>query len=101
MPFPGIVGTSSGAIIADTTVKVGPGTVHSITIQWGTTTQNDIRLQDGGTGGTIKWGAKHSAVVAAGDATDHFVFPAGIEFGTDIFLKIVAGSGVQAWVVYD
>jgi len=98
---PNIVGQSSELKSANTTIKVGPGKVHSITILRGTTSQNLVQLRDGGLGGIVKFQYRAAAVAVAGDITDHYVFPARISFSTDIFLELSVGVGLAAEVIYD
>lgn len=97
---PNIAGFSSGVKSASAQIKDTPGQVHSVTIIWGDTAQNDFQLRDGGAGGSVRWRATRIAMAADGDETQHFEFPAGAHFATDIYAEIVAGTGLQYVVIY-
>lgn len=97
---PNITGISSNVLSASADITLVPAKLHSITIVWGTTVQNVVNIRDGGVAGTIKHVFSRAAVAVAGDASQQFIFPAGLQCSTSLYIEIAAGTGVQYSAVY-
>lgn len=78
----------SATLSASGTVKATPGFVTSVLIV--ATASGTFRLRDGGSSGSILIGEASSAVPTA--AGTLFQFGAAIEFATDIYFELVAGT---------
>lgn len=85
----------SATVTASGTVKATPGFVISIFII--ATGSGTFRLRDGGASGSILVGEASNAVPTS--AGTLFNFGAAIEFGTDIYFELAAGT-LAANIIY-
>ena len=85
---------SSGKKSADATIKATAGIVHAVTINTDKTNDANVKLYDGGSGGTLKWEGQ----CPGADDCKHF---GGIDmdFSTDIYLDIT-GTGAYCYIAY-